>query len=97
MTNEDDKNSQAGSEHIAVDNQTDTSTSQGTTSAEELVTGGDKDSMSNDEWQRDVINRLAFAAINEQRRARRWGRFPTLAARGADFQGWDLVCQVPSD
>ena len=75
MTNEDDKNSQAGSEHIAVDNQTNTSTSQGTTSAEELITGGDKDSMSNDEWQRDVINRLAFAAINEQRRARRWGIF----------------------
>ena len=24
-----------------------------------------------DEWQADVINRLAFAAVNEQRRTRR--------------------------
>ena len=27
------------------------------------------------EWERDVINRLAFAALNEQRRARRWSVF----------------------
>lgn len=27
------------------------------------------------DWQRDVINRLAFASLNEQRRARRWGIF----------------------
>ena len=27
------------------------------------------------EWQRDLINRLAFSAITEQRRARRWGIF----------------------
>jgi protease-4 len=27
------------------------------------------------EWQQDLINRLAFAAINEQRRTRRWGIF----------------------
>ncbi len=26
-------------------------------------------------WQRDLINRLAFASINEQRRTRRWGIF----------------------
>lgn len=26
-------------------------------------------------WERDVISRLAFAAINEQKRARRWGIF----------------------
>lgn len=26
-------------------------------------------------WQADVINRLAFAALNEQRRTRRWGIF----------------------
>ncbi|HEB93759.1 MAG TPA: S49 family peptidase [Gammaproteobacteria bacterium] len=26
-------------------------------------------------WERDVVNRLAFAALNEQRRARRWGVF----------------------
>ncbi len=28
-----------------------------------------------DAWQRDVVNRLAFAALNEQRRARRWSIF----------------------
>ncbi|HFE38262.1 MAG TPA: S49 family peptidase [Gammaproteobacteria bacterium] len=28
-----------------------------------------------DDWQRDLLNRLAFSAINEQRRARRWGIF----------------------
>lgn len=28
-----------------------------------------------DEWQADVINRLAFAAVNEQRRSRRWSIF----------------------
>jgi protease-4 len=26
-------------------------------------------------WERDVLNRLAFASLNEQRRARRWGIF----------------------
>ncbi len=30
---------------------------------------GDRD------WERDVVNRLAFAALNEQRRARRWNIF----------------------
>ncbi len=28
-----------------------------------------------DDWHRDVVNRLAFAALNEQRRARRWSVF----------------------
>ena len=28
-----------------------------------------------DNWHRDVVNRLAFAAVNEQRRARRWSIF----------------------
>jgi protease-4 len=28
-----------------------------------------------DSWHRDVVNRLAFAALNEQRRARRWNVF----------------------
>jgi len=28
-----------------------------------------------DKWQKDIINRLAFAAINEQKRTRRWGIF----------------------
>lgn len=29
----------------------------------------------NDKWQQDVVNRLAFAALNEQRRSRRWNIF----------------------
>lgn len=28
-----------------------------------------------DDWQRDLVNRLAFASLNEQRRARRWSVF----------------------
>jgi len=28
-----------------------------------------------DSWQRDIVNRLAFAALNEQRRTRRWRIF----------------------
>ncbi|OQW96104.1 MAG: S49 family peptidase [Beggiatoa sp. IS2] len=28
-----------------------------------------------DSWERDILNRLAFANLNEQRRARRWGIF----------------------
>jgi len=27
------------------------------------------------EWSRDVLSRLAFSALNEQRRARRWSIF----------------------
>ena len=27
------------------------------------------------DWERDVLNRLAFASLNEQRRSRRWGIF----------------------
>ncbi len=45
-------------------------------------TGSDKgkeknmsDEKNNSEWERDVLNRLAFASLNEQRRARRWGIF----------------------
>jgi protease-4 len=29
----------------------------------------------NDGWERDLVNRLAFAALNEQRRTRRWNIF----------------------
>ncbi len=39
---------------------------------------GKKENMSDEnksEWERDVLNRLAFASLNEQRRARRWGIF----------------------
>jgi protease-4 len=34
-----------------------------------------KAELQSEEWSRDVINRLAFAAINEQRRTRRWNIF----------------------
>ena len=30
---------------------------------------------SEEDWERDVLNRLAFASLNEQRRSRRWGIF----------------------
>ena len=34
-----------------------------------------KNSGSKEEWQAEVISKLAFAAVNEQRRTRRWGIF----------------------
>lgn len=34
-----------------------------------------KEAASGEHWERDVLNRLLFAAVNEQRRARRWGIF----------------------
>ncbi len=37
--------------------------------------GGASPAPKTDSWERDVINRLAFAALAEQRRARRWGIF----------------------
>lgn len=49
--------------------------------AQEVATDGkapaDKssDDSANIKWQQDLINRLAFSSINEQRRARRWGIF----------------------
>ncbi|RKZ39085.1 MAG: signal peptide peptidase SppA [Gammaproteobacteria bacterium] len=33
------------------------------------------DTSSNDNWERDTLNRLAFATLNEQRRNRRWRTF----------------------
>jgi protease-4 len=36
---------------------------------------GSKAGLQDEEWSRDVINRLAFAALNEQRRTRRWNIF----------------------
>lgn len=33
------------------------------------------DQIRGEAWERDLVNRLAFAAINEQRRARRWSVF----------------------
>jgi protease-4 len=32
-------------------------------------------SSSDGNWERDILNRLAFASLNEQRRSRRWGIF----------------------
>lgn len=40
-------------------------------SNDSLDSGADQDTP----WEKDLVNRLAFAAINEQRRARRWGIF----------------------
>ena len=37
--------------------------------------GSHSDKEHDDKWQQDIINRLAFAAINEQKRSRRWGIF----------------------
>lgn len=34
---------------------------------------GDKSPEQDPNWERDLVNRLAFAALNEQRRQRRWG------------------------
>lgn len=36
---------------------------------------GSKQEQHDDDWHREVVNRLAFAALNEQRRARRWSIF----------------------
>jgi protease-4 len=36
---------------------------------------GDQTKAGNESWERDVLSRLAFAAINEQRRSRRWSIF----------------------
>ena len=35
----------------------------------------DKGMRADDSWQQDLVNRLAFAALNEQRRSRRWNVF----------------------
>lgn len=37
--------------------------------------GGTDKNVSKEDWDRDLINRLAFSALNEQRRTRRWGVF----------------------
>ncbi len=37
------------------------------------VAGGDDSKGGEGSWERDTLSRLAFAALNEQRRARRWG------------------------
>lgn len=35
----------------------------------------DNDEQKNPNWERDLVNRLTFSAVNEQRRARRWSIF----------------------
>ena len=37
--------------------------------------GSSKSGGSDENWHRDLVNRLAFAAVDEQRRARRWSVF----------------------
>ena len=37
--------------------------------------GGGNSNGPDGNWERDILNRLAFATLNEQRRARRWGVF----------------------
>ena len=39
------------------------------------MTGSDSNPEKNENWQAEIVNRLAFAALNEQRRARRWNIF----------------------
>lgn len=47
------------------------------------VSGGEsKNPDKREGWERDVLERLAFAALNEQRRARRWGIFFKLLFAG---------------
>ena len=50
---------------------------------------------SNDDWNRDLLNRLAFAAVDEQRRARRWGIFFKFLMAG--YLLLLLVLYLPTD
>ena len=50
---------------------------------------------SNDDWNRDLLNRLAFAAVDEQRRARRWGIFFKFLMAG--YLLLLLVLYMPTD
>jgi len=49
----------------------------------------------NDDWNRDLVNRLAFAAVDEQRRARRWGIFFKFLMAG--YLLLLLVLYLPTD
>ncbi len=66
MSGQDENNTIIGDQQ-AKDPWTQSGVQPGTTTNAESLEKGD--------WQQDVINRLAFAALNEQRRARRWGLF----------------------
>ncbi len=47
--------------------------------AAKIETDSKEANASKQAWQQDLINRLAFSAINEQRRTRRWGIFFKMA------------------
>jgi len=40
-----------------------------------IASNGSSPDLSRNDWERDVLNRLAFATLNEQRRSRRWNVF----------------------
>lgn len=56
--------------------------------------GKGKVDLSGEHWDRDILNRLAFATLNEQRRARRWGVF--FKALAFIYVG-ALLFYIPSD
>ncbi|HEY5603165.1 MAG TPA: S49 family peptidase [Gammaproteobacteria bacterium] len=56
--------------------------------------GKGKVNLSGEHWDRDILNRLAFAALNEQRRARRWNVF--FKALAFIYVGV-LLFYIPSD
>ncbi len=56
--------------------------------------GKGKLDLSGEHWDRDILNRLAFAALNEQRRARRWNVF--FKALAFIYIG-ALLFYIPSD
>jgi protease-4 len=56
--------------------------------------GKGKVDLSDEHWDRDILNRLAFATLNEQRRARRWSVF--FKALAFIYVG-ALLFYIPSD
>lgn len=56
--------------------------------------GKRKVDLSGEHWDRDILNRLAFATLNEQRRARRWSVF--FKALAFIYVG-ALLFYIPSD
>ena len=56
---------------MSESNQPDPGTA-GTPIAPPVVTPASGTSASSPTWERDVLEKLAFAALNEQRTARRW-------------------------
>jgi len=65
-------------------------------SAGGIFSGKDKGKidLSDEHWDRDILNRLAFATLNEQRRSRRWGVF--FKALAFIYVG-ALLFYIPSD